>query len=300
MEQSAVPSADQPSGQPAGWRRLVDGAASVLAAAGVPSPHHDARLLAEHVAGRPVVLAPAPAPEDFSRYAALIEQRRQRVPLQHLTGEMTFRHLTLEAGPGAFITRPETETVAGAAIEAASRCAQPVVIDLCTGSGAIALAVATEAPHSHVHAVELSAEAVAVAARNVARYTPPGRAAPVRLISGDATAALPELAALRGRADVVVSNPPYIPPDQEPVDPEVRDHDPGLALYGGGADGLDVPRGVIAQAAVLLRPGGVLIMEHAEVQAEAARSIAAESGYTAITTGRDLTGRDRYLQALRA
>lgn len=285
--------------RPATWRRLVDGAAAVLAEAGVPSPQHDARLLAEHVTGRSIVLAPAPEAGDFARYADLIEQRRQRVPLQHLTGEMSFRYLTLEASPGAFITRPETETVAGAAIEAARGSARPLVIDLCSGSGAIALAIATEVPASEVHAVELSAEALAVATRNIARYTPEDGAPPVRLIAGDATASLPELESLRGRADVVVSNPPYIPPDQEPLDPEVREHDPELALYGGGVDGLEIPRGVMAHAALLLRSGGVLIMEHAEVQAEVVRVIAAEAGYAEISTGRDLGGRDRFLRARR-
>lgn len=286
------------SGRPT-WGQAVRGAATVLAEAGVTSSTVDARLLAEHLVGPSALIAAQPTEEQLTRYAALIEQRRLRVPLQHLTGEMSFRYLTLEASPGAFIARPETEVVAGAAVEAVLGFPHPVVIDLCTGSGAIALAIATEVPDSQVYAVELSAEAIAVAARNIKRHTAPGGRAPVRLIAGDATADLPELAALRGQADVVVSNPPYIPPDQEPVDPEVREHDPEMALYGGGVDGLAIPRGVIAQAAVLLRPGGVLIMEHAEVQAQAARDIAAESGYTGLTTGRDLTGRDRYLRAVR-
>lgn len=303
-------------------RDAVRGAAVLLAEAGVPSPEVDARLLAEHVLGRALYLLPAGAtfdradgepadgksadggpadggpagggPDLQARFAELVERRRRREPLQHLTGAMAFRHLTLAAGPGAFVVRPETEVVAEAAIGALRRAgsAAPVAVDLCTGSGAIALAVATEVPGAIVHAVELSPAAVAVARRNVAALAPS-----VHLVEGDAATALPEL---DGSVDVVVANPPYIPPGAVPREVEVREHDPDLALYGGGADGLDTPRAVVARAARLLRPGGVLVMEHAEVQAAAVRDLVAGAGFVDVVTGTDLTGRDRYVTARRA
>ena len=185
------------------------------------------------------------------------------------------------------------------AIEEAARLVseggEPVVVDLCTGSGAIALAVATEVPAAWVHAVELSESAVGTARSNVAAA---GLLAhPLDLRRGDAATAFADLA---GAVDVVVSNPPYIPPDAVPQDPEVRDHDPDLALYGGGADGLAVPRAVVATAARLLRPGGLLVMEHAEVQAAAVRAaVAATGAFGPATTRVDLTGRDRMATARR-
>ncbi len=283
-------------------RSAVDGAARVLAEAGVASPRVDALALAAHALGvDSLVLAVAP-PADaafLTRYAALVERRRRREPLQHIVGRMAFRHLRLLSAPGTFVVRPETEVVAGVAIEEAARLVakggEPVVVDLCTGSGAIALAVATEVPAAWVHAVELSERAVGTARSNVAAAGP--LAHPLDLRRGDAATAFADLA---GAVDVVVSNPPYIPPDAVPQDPEVRDHDPDLALYGGGADGLDVPRAVVATAARLLRPGGLLVMEHAEVQAAAVRdAVAATGAFGPATTSVDLTGRDRMVTARR-
>ncbi|MEE6273383.1 peptide chain release factor N(5)-glutamine methyltransferase [Georgenia wangjunii] len=281
-----------------GWRAAVDGAARLLAEAGVPSPHVDALALAEHALGLDrlvLAMAPAPTAETLASFAALVERRRRREPLQHITGRMAFRHLTLRSAPGAFITRPETEVVAGHAIDAARAVTAggAVVVDLCTGSGAIALAVATEVPGAQVWAVELSADALAVARRNVAETAPH-----VHLVGGDAADALPEL---DGGVDVVVANPPYIPPDAVPREVEVREHDPDLALYGGGADGLDTPRAVVRRAADLLRPGGVLVMEHAEVQAADVRALVAGTGaFAGVRTAPDLTGRDRMVLARRA
>jgi release factor glutamine methyltransferase len=192
-----------------------------------------------------------------------------------------------------FVPRPETEVVAGAAIDVARGLTAPLVVDLCTGSGAIALAVATEVPDAEVHAVELSDQALAWAARNVARFAPD-----LDLRAGDAGSAFGDL---DGVVDVVVSNPPYIPPDCEPVDPEVRDHDPEVALYGLGADGLQVPREVVAAAARLLRPGGTLVMEHADVQqAVLLRSLSSSGLWRDEAGHRDLTGTPRYVTARRA
>ncbi|WP_426561769.1 peptide chain release factor N(5)-glutamine methyltransferase [Angustibacter sp. McL0619] len=269
-----------------------------LAEAGVPSARHDAEVLAGHVLGRPrpQVAVMALRGDDVVLpvvFDDLVDERARRVPLQHLTGTAPFRDVQLRVGPGVFVPRPETELVAGAAIAFARELPAPVVVDLCTGSGAIAVAVAREVPGARVHAVELSEHALAWAARNVEDLAP---AVDLRL--GDAAQAFGDL---DGAVDVVVSNPPYIPPDSEPVDPEVRDHDPAVALYGLGPDGLQVPRAVVAAAARLLRPGGLVVMEHADVQQAALlRSLTAsglwldEAGHT------DLTGTPRYVSARRA
>jgi release factor glutamine methyltransferase len=282
-------------------RSALREAARLLAAAGVGSPQHDARALAAHALGverlEPAV-APEPPLSFFPAFAALVERRRAREPLQHIVGSAAFRYLTLAVRAGVFVPRPETELVAQQAIDEARRVAGsgavPVVVDLCCGTGAIALAVATEVPGSAVTAVDASADAVTLTGENAAAC-----AAPLTVLLGDATdAAL--LAELDGTVHVVVSNPPYIPPDAVPVDPEVRDHDPGLALYGGGPDGLEVPRGVVARAADLLRDGGLLVMEHADVQGAQVRdAVTATGAFAQVTTVADLTGRDRMVVARR-
>ncbi|MBI9116139.1 peptide chain release factor N(5)-glutamine methyltransferase [Sanguibacter sp. YZGR15] len=279
-----------------------------LADAGVASPRSDAETLLAHathadradvvraaVMGRSVgalVRAGGPgesrALEDFD---VLVGRRAAREPLQHLVGHAAFRHLVLEVGPGVFVPRPETEVVAQVAVDEARAVATsgraPRVVDLCTGSGAIALAVATEVATSEVHAVELDRDAHAWASRNVEGLAP-GR---LRLLRADARRALADL---DGTCDVVVSNPPYVPPDAVPRDPEVARHDPAVALYGLGPDGLEVPRGVTAAAARLLRDGGLYVMEHAESQAEAARSMVRATGaFVSVETREDLTGRPR-------
>lgn len=274
---------------------------ALLGEAGVPSPDADARALVAHALGvdtLPVPLPDALTPEQAGRLAHAVDRRARREPLQHIVGQVGFRYLTLQVRPGVFVPRPETETVAQLAVdEAAARAAaghEPVVVDLCCGAGGIALSVATEVPASHVVAVDLSPDAVALTAANASAAGVRG----LRVDRGDVRdTLLPELA---GRVDVVVSNPPYIPPDAVPVDPEVRDHDPDLALYGGGPDGLDVPRAVVARAAALLAPGGLLVMEHAEVQAAAVRDLVAATGaFADVHTAADLTGRDRMVVARR-
>ncbi|SDN00947.1 peptide chain release factor N(5)-glutamine methyltransferase [Actinomyces ruminicola] len=278
-------------------RRLVREAGQTLARAGVASPDVDARLLAEHLLGGPVLLADG-APEGFpTAYTELVQRRAAREPLQHILGVMWFRGLELACRPGVFIVRPETEVVAGAAIEAARTVAVeeergPVVVDLCAGSGAIAAAVAVEVPGARVWAVEADTTAVALARENC-EHLAPGR---VEIIRGDVTDPA-VLAELDGRVDVVVSNPPYVPAG-EVEDVETAGYDPDLALYGGGADGLRLPLAVVERAAALLRPGAVLVMEHDPGQGAALRAAALGAGFTEAVTGQDLAGRDRYLRAV--
>lgn len=283
-------------------RALVEGATQVLAEAGVGSPRHDATALAAYALGLPrldLVLAP-PVPEGFTEeFAGLVERRRSREPLQHIVGSTVFRYLTLRVEPGVFVPRPETEVVAQVAVDEAARIAaegrSPLVVDLCCGAGGIALSVDTEVPGARVVAVDASPEAVGLTRHNHGA----AGSGTMRVELGDVRdPAL--LAELDGTVDVLVSNPPYIPPDAVPVDPEVRDHDPDLALYGGGVDGLEVPRAVLAAAARLLVPGGLLVMEHAEVQDAAARADAEATGaFEAVESRPDLTGRPRMLVARR-
>ena len=282
-------------------RALVRGASAILAEAGVPSPEHDARALAAHALGVPhLAYAPAELPASLQgEFAELVDRRRRREPLQHILGSAVFRHVTLRVEAGVFVPRPETEVVAQHAIDAAHAVvtagSAPLVVDLCCGAGGIAVSVDVEVPTSLVVAVDASPEAVALTRHN--------RAAQAE-VAGEGRTELGDvrypalLADLDGTVDVVVSNPPYIPPDAVPNEPEVRDFDPDLALYGGGVDGLEVPRAVVLAARRLLRPGGVFVMEHAEVQAEAVREITAAAGFTEVTSFEDLTSRPRGVRAV--
>jgi release factor glutamine methyltransferase len=247
-------------------------------------------------------------PADAMRFEALLVRRAARVPLQHLLGEAAFRHLTLEVGRGVFVPRPETEGVVELAIRALSADSEErLAVDLCTGSGAIALSLATEVPHSIVHGVEIEEAAHGWAEKNVVAYADALAAvgSQVVLHRGDATTAhLDSLASLVGRVDVVVTNPPYIPDDAVPRDPEVREYDPPRALYGGH-DGLDVVRALVGSAAALLRPGGVLVVEHGDAQGEAAgvdgvpHVVREHGAFDAVVDHVDLGGRDRATTAVR-
>ncbi len=290
---SGVPLDDEAAGHSTDLRQLVRDAAVRLAAAGIESDWYDAGILATHVLGiepRELVLHDSCTADEAAEFGALVEQRCARIPLQHLTGRAHFRHLSLTVGPGVFIPRPETEVVVEAALDelralVVRGVAGPVVVDLCTGSGAIAAAIAVEAPQARVSAVELSAEAHGWAQRNL-------RGLGVDLRVGDAATAFPDL---DGTVDVVISNPPYIPHGAVIRDPEVLEHDPGLALWGGGEDGLEVMRGVIARAAELLTPGGLVVVEHADVQGEAVVALLEGTGcFFDVTDHPDLAGRDRF------
>lgn len=271
-----------------------------LTKAGVPNPRVDAELLIGHVLGlsRGGVQAKAAVDAELSAEQAevisgLVERRALREPLQHITGLAPFRSLELRVGPGVFVPRPETEQVAQFAIDAllAVPNAQPIAVDLGTGSGAIALAMATEVAHARVYGVENSPEAFAWAERNLAKTG----ATNATLVFSDLADALPEL---DGTVDVVISNPPYIPTGMIPRDPEVRLFDPEHALYGG-EDGLDAVHQVSATARRLLHAGGTLVIEHGEAQGTEMAELLAAAGWTAVATHRDLLGRDRATTALR-
>ena len=287
-------------------RAVVDQAVATLTGAGVPSARTDAVLLAGHVLGadrsdieRRLLLGAGLDDASAARLTRLVDERADRVPLQHLTGTAPFRRLELQVGPGVFVPRPETEQAVDHVLAAMEGVEAPVVVDLCTGSGALALAVADEAPTAEVTAVEVSDLALAWAARNIE-----ATGLPVALVAADATAdpaTVPELADLAGRVDVVVSNPPYVPVGMVPLDPEVADHDPELALYGGSEDGLVIPLGVAATAAALLRPGGRLVMEHADSQGESLpRALTASGDWAEVADHADLSGRPRTTTAARS
>ncbi len=267
------------------------GASARLREAGVASPERDAELLLAHVLGiglgQLALVDELTGPQQES-YDALLARRATREPLQHLTGSAAFRHIELAVGPGVFVPRPETELLAGWAIEQAMDLASPVVVDLCTGSGAIAKAVADEVPHAQVHAVELDEQALVWAERNL-------RGTGVDLRHGDLATAFDDLIAM---VDIVVCNPPYIPLEAwESVAAEARDHDPHLALFSG-QDGLGVMRVLEQRATVLLKTGGVVGAEHADVQGESAPGVFVRTGrWHDVADHLDLAGRPRYLTA---
>ncbi|MDJ0349474.1 peptide chain release factor N(5)-glutamine methyltransferase [Cryobacterium sp. PH29-G1] len=279
---------------------LRNRAISLLRAAGVTDPEVDSDLLIGHVLGqsrgevqagsilnRPISAA------DAATIDTLLARRSTREPLQHITGRAPFRALSLHVGTGVFVPRPETEQVAQFAIDALRSMPDPdpIGVDLGTGSGAIALSLATEVPHARIYAIENSPEAFPWTTRNFAEVA----AENSTLVFGDLAHAFVEL---DGSVAVVISNPPYIPADAIPRDPEVRLFDPAHALFGG-IDGLDVVRSVSTTALRLLRPGGVLVIEHGELQGAIIRALLTADGWRAAATHRDYTSRDRATTALR-
>jgi release factor glutamine methyltransferase len=282
----------------------------VLMQAGVSSPRHDAEALASYALGAErsavrtwLALGVSIAAEQVSQIQALVERRASREPLQHITGSTGFARIDLLVGPGVFVPRPESELlVERALVEVQSIVATgqvPVVVDLCSGSGAIGLAVAHECLTAQLHSVELDDDAFLWLQRNVEALNLGAR---VQAYHADATAALPDLT---GRIDVVVCNPPYVPLDATIRDPEAARFDPPMALWGG-IDGLDVIRGIEANAARLLKPGGLLIIEHADVQGEAlplllmSRYQDNQRVWTDVMDQRDLADRPRFTVARRA
>ncbi|WP_017791787.1 peptide chain release factor N(5)-glutamine methyltransferase [Leucobacter salsicius] len=296
---------------PLSLQHLLAQLSEAFQAVGIATPEADAELLAGHVLGESrgrvqalAIMGRALDPADASRLLALGEDRASRVPLQHLTGRAPFRQLELRVGPGVFVPRPETEMIAQLAIDELNTVPDPIALDLCTGSGAIALAMANEVPEARVWAVEKSPDAHAWAGLNVATWGDDR----VTLLLGDVTdldapalkaaqldggnAVQSVIAPLAGKVAVLASNPPYIPSAAVPVDPEVRDHDPELALYSGD-DGLDLIRVLSRVGLHLLAPGGLLVLEHTEQQGAAIRRLLERDGWHAARTHPDLTGRER-------
>ena len=269
-----------------------------FSAAGVLSPSVDAELLGCFIleASRSELTLLAIAGEIFPEnrladFLEAVQRREKREPLQHITGLAPFRHLELEVGPGVFIPRPETEQLVDLAIQKLESIQNPVIVDLCSGSGAISIALTTEVAGSIVFSVELSKDAFSFLTRNYQRYG----LDPKSLRNENLTTALAEMEA---GVDLVVSNPPYIPDAAVPIDLEVQLHDPALALYGG-ADGLDVIRQISTRAWYLLRPGGHLVLEHAHTQAPAIGELLLTQGWQEVVSASDLTGKDRMISAVR-
>ena len=270
---------------------------ATAALAQVPSPRVDAELLAAHLLydgsrsrlQHAALMGERLTPNQVAEYEALIARRASREPLQHITGSAPFYRLELAVGPGVFVPRPETELLVEEALKVLtartdSTTGQLRIVDLCTGSGAIAAAVKSELPNAQVFAVELSEEAIPYARKNLESLG-------VHLVQGDALTALTELA---GRFDAVLSNPPYIPPANVPADPEAALHDPEMALYGGGEDGMQMPTAIAARAYELLAPGGFFMMEHDDTQEEAVAELLARVGFERCYPVRDLNGRPRH------
>lgn len=233
-------------------RQAIDEATRTLTGAGVPSARADAEELAAHAAGTsrgrlPVLDA---VPDGFfARYDELVTARARRIPLQHLTGTTAFGPVTLEVGPGVFVPRPETEALLEWAV-ARQLPPDPVIVDLCTGSGALAAALAHQMPSARIVGVDISADALSYARRN---------APSVELRQGDVRD--PGLFDdLDGRVDLLVANPPYLP-ESVALEPEVAEHDPPQALFGG-PDGTSVIAAIVVLAARWLARGGLLAIEH--------------------------------------
>lgn len=273
-------------------RHVIDAATATLAEAGVNSPRVDAMELAAHAAGTDrgrLALLDAPGDDFFDRYDDLITARSRRVPLQHLTGFAAFGPVSVRVGPGVFVPRPETEAL----LEWALRQPLPrhgVIVDLCTGSAALALALARSRPDARVIAVDDSDSALSYARRNVA-----GTA--VELVRADVTdgSQLPDLG---GAVDLLVANPPYIP-DGAVLEPEVAEHDPPHALFGG-PDGMEVIAAIVDLAVRWLRPGGRCGIEHDDTASALTVAAFTRAGrFTDVTARTDLTGRPRFVTATR-
>ncbi len=276
------------------WAQLHDETVTRLAATGIDNAVSEARWIVERAAGDPLrMAADRPATVRSHHHWRLMVERRERgEPLQYVLERWPFRTLELFIDRRVLIPRPETEVLVDELLVEHTRVGGPVV-DLGTGSGAIALSVVAERPGTEVWGVERSPDALAVARANC---TGLGRkAATVRLVEGSWFDPLPR--EMLGNVGVIASNPPYVAAE-EPLPPEVADWEPADALRAG-PDGLDAIRRIVADAPGWLAPGGALLVEHAPDQADEVRQLATAAGFTSVRTGSDLTGHDRFLVARR-
>jgi release factor glutamine methyltransferase len=277
-------------------RRVIDSAAAQLAEAGIDSARYDAEELAAYLAGTErgrLTLLESPNDEFFGRYRDIVTARSRRVPLQHVTGMAAFGPVMLHVGPGVFIPRPETEAMLEWAT-AQQLAARPVIVDLCTGSGALAVALAQHRANlglkARVIGIDDSEAALDYAGRNVGGSS-------IELVCADVTTQdlLPEL---DGRVDLLVANPPYIP-DDVVLEPEVAQHDPHHALFGG-PDGMSVIAAVVSLAGRWLRPGGQFAVEHDETTSlKTVELIYGTGRFDDVVARQDLAGRTRFVTARR-
>jgi release factor glutamine methyltransferase len=277
-------------------RRAIDDAAVTLAEAGIDSARWDAEQLAAHLTGTDrgrLGLLDSPDDDFLGRYRDIVAARSQRVPLQHLLGTAAFGPVMLHVGPGVFIPRPETEALLEWAT--AQRLApQPVIVDLCTGSGALAVALAHHRPAARIVAIDNSDTALEYARRNA-------QGTAIELLCADVTELASEpglLAELDGGVDMLVANPPYVP-DDTVLDPEVVQHDPRQAVFGG-PDGLAVIAPLVRLAGRWLRPSGVIGVEHDDTTSAQTVELFGRTGlFEDVQVRRDLTGRPRFVTARR-
>jgi len=277
-------------------RDAIDSAAADFADAGIDSARYDAEALAAHLAGTDrgrLALLDPPDEDFFGRFGELVAARRSRIPLQHLIGTAAFGPVTLQVGPGVFTPRPETEAMLEWALKQAMTqqlSPSPLIVDACTGSGALAIALAQALPAARVLAVDDSESALRYARRNCADTS-------VELIRADVTTP-GLLSEFDGEVDLMVANPPYIPDGAE-LDPEVAQHDPAHALFGG-PDGMAVITPLVALAARLLRPGGAFAVEHDDTTSGATVETLLDTGcFDDVTARADLAGRPRFVTAIR-
>jgi release factor glutamine methyltransferase len=271
------------------WR-AIESAAAQLAEAGIDSARYDAEELAAHLVGTErgrLTLVESPGDGFFGRYRDFVAARSHRVPLQHLTGTAAFGPVLLRVGPGVFIPRPETEAILAWAT-AQQLPAPSVIVDLCTGSGALAVALARHRPAARVIGIDDSDAALEYARRNA-------EGTAVELVHADITTPdlLPELDC---RVDLVVANPPYVP-DDIALEPEVAQHDPPHAVFGG-PDGMAVIAAVVRLAGHWLRPGGLFAVEHDDTTSARTVELVEHTGlFEDVEARRDLVGRPRFVTA---
>ena len=277
---------------------VLSESSSKLEMAGVTSAAVDAELLACYCLGisrselQLLIATQKEFPDKYlEQFQSAITRRVAREPLQHITGSAPFRHLELKVGPGVFTPRPETEQVVEFAMEKINNLPNPLIVDLCSGSGAIAISLATEITGSKVFAVELSKEAFGYLIQNAASYG----LSEANLRNEDLQDSLSEL---DGQVDLVISNPPYIPNDAIPIDLEVQLHEPSMSLYAG-VDGLDAVRKISIRAKELLKSGGLLVLEHADTQSKAIGKLLLAEGWLEIEARADLAGKERMISAVK-